>query len=284
MSRVDLHLHSTASDGTESPAEVVREAARRGVGGISLTDHDTTAGLEEAALEAERAGIAFLTGAELSANEPGRSVHILAYGFQPDAPGIQRFFSDYRVARNHRAARIVERLREQGLGIELDDVLQEAGEGVVTRAHIGRALVRLGAVRDQQTVFGRYLSRGGTAFVEKPPTPPARVFDMVRRAGGVTVLAHPGRTHRADAIRRWASQGLNGVEVLHPNNQPGVRSRLTALANELGLLRGGGSDWHGPDSARAELGSEQVPARWMQEIADAARALQERQSSESAAE
>jgi len=245
---------------------------------MSLTDHDTTAGLEEAAAEAERAGITLLTGAELSANEPGRSVHILAYGFRPDAPGIQRFFSDYRVARNQRAVRIVERLQAQGLGIEFDDVMQEAGEGVVTRAHIGRALVRVGAVPDQQTVFGRYLSRGGPAFVEKPPTPPARVFDMVRKAGGVTVLAHPGRTHRASAIRRWAAEGLNGVEVLHPINAPNVRRRLAALANELGLLQAGGSDWHGPDSARAELGSEKVPRQWMDEITDAARALQDEQN------
>lgn len=278
MSHVDLHLHSTASDGTKSPTEVVREAARRGVRGISLTDHDTTAGLEEAAFEAERVGITLLTGAELSANEPGRSVHILAYGFRPDAPGIQSFFSEYRVARNQRAARIVERLQDHGLGIELDDVLQEAGEGVVTRAHIGRALVRVGAVPDQQTVFGRYLGRGGPAFVEKPPTPPARVFEMVRRAGGVTVLAHPGRTHRAGAIRRWAREGLNGVEVLHPHNTPNVRSRLAALASELGLLRAGGSDWHGPDSARAELGSQRVPREWMDEIAGAARALQDEQT------
>ena len=277
MSRVDLHLHSTASDGTRSPTEVVREAARRGVTGISLTDHDTTDGMEEAALEAERSGITFLVGAELSANEPGRSVHILAYGFRPDAPGIRRFFSDYREARNQRAARIVERLQGQGLGIGLDDVMAEAGDGVITRAHIGRALVRIGAVPDQQTVFGRYLSRGGPAFVEKPPTPPERVFDMVHRAGGVTVLAHPGRTHGASAIRRWAEQGLNGVEVLHPHNKPNVRRRLAALADELGLLRAGGSDWHGPDSARAELGSEQVPTEWMENIADAARALQHEQ-------
>lgn len=278
MSHVDLHLHSTASDGTRSPTDVVREAARRGVRGISLTDHDTTAGLDEAASEAERAGISFLAGAELSANEPGRSVHILAYGFRPDAPGIQRFFAEYRVARNQRAASIVERLQEQGLRIELEDVKQEAGDGVVTRAHIGRALVRVGAVPDQQTVFGRYLGRGGPAFVEKPPTPPARVFDMVRKAGGVTVLAHPGRTHGVDAIRRWANEGLNGVEVLHPHNAPNVRRRLTSLATELGLLRAGGSDWHGPDSARAELGSQRVPRQWMDEIAGAARALQDEQN------
>jgi len=278
VSRVDLHLHSTASDGTRSPTEVVREAARRGVSGISLTDHDTTAGLEEAEAEAERAGITFLTGAELSANEPGRSVHILAYGFRPDEPGIRRFFSDYRAARNQRAASIVVKLQEQGLRIELDDVMMEAGEGVVTRAHIGRALVRVGAVPDQQTVFGRYLSRGGPAFVEKPPTPPARVFDMVHKAGGVTVLAHPGRTHRASTIRRWVSEGLNGVEVLHPHNAPNVRRRLAALASELGLLRAGGSDWHGPDSARAELGSERVPQEWMDSIAESARVLQDEQN------
>lgn len=283
MSFVDLHLHSTASDGTTSPTEVVREAARQGVGGISLTDHDTTDGLEEASHEAAKAGIEFLPGAELSANEPGLSVHILAYGFRLDAPGIRRFFADYREARNLRARRIVERLQGLNVAIELGDVMNEAGDGVVTRAHIGRALVRVGAVPDQQTVFRRYLSRGGPAFVEKPPTPPGQVFSMVREAGGVTVLAHPGRTHRAGVIRRWAAEGLNGVEVLHPVNPPDVRHRLASLATELGLLRAGGSDWHGPDSARAELGSEQVPGEWMEQIADAARALQDEQERASAA-
>lgn len=274
MSHVDLHLHSTASDGTLSPTDVVREAARSGVSGISLTDHDTTDGIDEAAYEADRLGLDFLAGAELSANEPGRSVHVLAYGFRPDAPGLQAFFSEYRVARNLRAVRIVERLQALGLRISSDDVLEEAKDGVITRAHVSRALVRVGAVPDEYTVFDRYLGRGGPAFVEKPPTPPARVFAMVREAGGVTVVAHPGRDLGVREIRRWAGEGLNGVEIRHPKNGAAVRDRLSGLAAELGLLRAGGSDWHGPHSTRAEIGSQKVPSEWMAEIAGAARALQ----------
>ncbi len=249
-------------------------AVRSGLKGIALTDHDTADGLEEAAEEAGRAGLEFLPGAELSANEPDRSVHILAYGFDVDDPGLRRFFDEYRRDRNRRARQIVERLRRLQVRVGFEDVLEEAGRGVVTRAHIGRALVRVGAVPDQQAAFERWLGRRSPAYVSKRPTPPALVFRLVRAAGGVSILAHPGRTHGPEAIRRWVGEGLNGVEVMHPVNPPEIRSRLDRLASELRLLRGGGSDWHGPDSARAVLGAERVPDTWMDEITAAVRALQ----------
>ena len=264
---VDLHLHSTASDGTLPPADVVRRVAEAGLAGFSLTDHDTVDGLEEAARAAEELGLRFLPGAELSANEPDRSVHLLAFGFDPEDPDLQAFFRAYREDRVRRAKEIAERFRSLGVPLEYEAVRREAGRGVPTRAHVARALVREGLVPDERTVFGRFLSRGKPAFVEKRPTPPAEVFGKVHDAGGVAVLAHPGWTHGPEEIRRWAEQGLDGVEVLHPRNHPRVRRRLDQLADELGLLRSGGSDWHGPDDeGRPAIGSEPVPAAWMERI------------------
>lgn len=263
---VDLHLHSTASDGTLPPAEVVRRAAAAGLAGLALTDHDTVDGIAEAAREADALGLAFLPAAELSANEPGRSVHLLAYGIDPTDGELQAFLSRFREDRLRRAREMVERLRALGLELEYAAVEREAGEAAPTRAHVARALVRERLVGSHEAVFRRWLSRGRPGFVEKRPTPPGEVMRRVRAAGGVTLLAHPGRTHGEDVIRRWVSEGLDGVEVRHPDNPPDVRARLEALVRELGLLRAGGSDWHGPAARRPEPGSEEVPMEWMEEI------------------
>lgn len=263
---VDLHLHSTASDGTVAPAEVVRSAWKAGLSGVSLTDHDTVDGLAEAEAEARRLRMAFLRGAEFSANEPGRSVHLLAYGFEPSAPGLLELAERHRKDRLRRAREMVERLNRLGLPLAWERVEAETGRAAPTRAHVARALVGSGLVPELEEVFRRYLSRGRPAFVEKRRTPPAEVIDRVHEAGGVALLAHPGREHGEPEIRRWVESGLDGVELRHPANDPAVRSRLGALVEELGLLRSGGSDWHGPEAHRAPIGSERVPRRWMEEI------------------
>lgn len=267
---VDLHLHSTASDGTLAPAEVVRRVAEAGLSGMALTDHDTVDGLEEAAAEARRRGIRFLVGAELSANEPGRSVHVLAYGFDPADPGLRSFFRAYREDRVRRARAIAGRFRDLGIPLEYAAVERQAGDGVPTRAHVARALVEGGLVADERTVFREYLGRDGPAYVEKRPTPPGEVFEKVHRAGGVAVLAHPGWTHDPETIRRWIDDGLDGVEVRHPRNDPKVRARLDDLAVEHDLLRTGGSDWHGPRSRRPAPGSEEVPMSWLEAVRERA--------------
>jgi hypothetical protein len=265
---VDLHLHSTASDGLLAPAAVAREIAARGLRGFSLTDHDTVDGVEEAAAEAERLGLDFLVGAELSANAPGRSIHILAYGFDPADSGMRAFFRDFRADRLRRTDEIVRLLRDLGAAVTLDEVMAEAGDGVPTRAHIGRALVAGGWVRREEEAFRRYIARGRPAFVEKKPTPPEEVCEKVRRAGGVSILAHPGRDFTQAELADWmGGQGFDGVEILHPRNDPGVRRVLERLAAERHLLRGGGSDWHGTDSG-APPGSQRVPEEWMQSIRD----------------
>ncbi len=267
MGYVDLHLHSTASDGVRSPSEVAREIAAVGLRGFSLTDHDTVDGLDEAYAEARKLGLDFVVGAELSANAPGRSIHVLAYGFDPFDPGMRAFFRDFRADRLRRTDEIVRKLRKLGPGLTLADVMEEAGEGVPTRAHVGRALLKGGWVADEDEAFRKYIARGKPAFVEKKPTPPEMVCDLVRRAGGVTLLAHPGRDYTQAELASWMSGDFDGVEILHPRNGPGVRRTLERLADERDLLRGGGSDWHGTDSG-APPGSQRVPESWMRAIVE----------------
>ena len=272
MGFVDLHLHSTASDGVRSPAEVVRSAAEAGLHGLSLTDHDTVDGIEEAAAEAGRLGLDFLVGAELSANAPGKSIHILAYGFDPSDEGLRTFFSEFRRDRLRRTEDMVDRLRALGVKLTVQDVLDHSGDGVPTRAHVARALLGAGWVRYHEEAFQRFLARGKPAFVEKMPTPPERVIELVRAAGGVTILAHPGRDFTTAELGAWIDAGFDGVEVLHPRNDSGVRRVLESLTEQRGLLRGGGSDWHGTDSG-APLGSQRVPTEWMKAIRDRCAAL-----------
>jgi predicted metal-dependent phosphoesterase TrpH len=263
---VDLHLHSTASDGTVPPADVVRQAVAAGLSGIALTDHDTVDGIAEAMAEAERQGLDFLHGAELSANEPDRSIHLLAYGFDITDGNLLAFFEGYGIDRRRRAGAMVDRLRSLGVRIRYEDVAEMAGRAAPTRAHVARALVGRGQCASQEEVFRRFLSRGGPGYVSKRPTPPAEVIELVHDAGGVVLLAHPGRLHTPTHVRRWVADGLDGVEIRHPNNRPGVRQRMQSLVSELGLLRSGGSDWHGPGSHRFEIGCERVPKTWMDEI------------------
>jgi len=270
---VDLHLHSTASDGVVSPTEIAREVASRGLRGFSLTDHDTVDGVEEAAAEADRLGLEFLVGAELSANAPGQSIHILAYGFDVTHPGMRAFFRDFRADRLRRVDEIVALLQALGAGLTLDDVMDEAAGGVPTRAHVGRALVNGGWVRDDHEAFNRYIARGKPAFVEKKPTPPELVCDLVRSAGGVTLLAHPGRDYTQAQLARWMDDSFDGLEIFHPRNNPGIRRSLEQLAEQKDLLRGGGSDWHGTSSG-APPGSQRVPIEWMRAIEARCTAIQ----------
>lgn len=268
----DLHLHSTASDGTLPPAEVVQRARDAGLRGLALTDHDTAEGLPEAEAEAAALGLAFLRGAELSANEPGRSVHLLAFGFDPKEPSLVTFLERYREDRLRRAREMLRRLNQLGVPLSWDRVVDETGAAAPTRAHVARALVGSGLVPTMGRVFSHYLSRGQPAFVEKRPTPPSEVIERVHAAGGLVLLAHPGHLHGEREIRRWVEQGLDGVEVRHPEHGPELRARLERLCEQLDLLRSGGSDWHGPDAQRAEIGSQQVPVEWLERIVARCRA------------
>jgi predicted metal-dependent phosphoesterase TrpH len=248
--RIDLHTHSSVSDGTETPGELVASAAAAGLDVVALTDHDTTAGWAEASDAARRLGVALVPGTEVSALSRGVSVHLLSYLQDPADPALADLVAQTRDARLHRGRAIVERL-SQDLPITWDDVLAQQQPGtVVGRPHIADALVALGVVPDRTAAFADQLSARGRYYVPYYAPEAAEAVEAVLASGGVPVFAHPGADGRGrvvpdSAIEELAEAGLAGLEVHHRDHTPEQRARLAALADRLGLLVTGSSDYHG---------------------------------------
>ncbi|MEU6544249.1 MULTISPECIES: PHP domain-containing protein [unclassified Streptomyces] len=248
--RIDLHTHSTASDGTDTPAELVRHAAEAGLDVVALTDHDTTRGYAEA-ITALPEGLTLVTGAELSCRVDGISMHLLAYLFDPEEPALLAERELVRDDRVPRAKSMVAKLNALGVPVTWEQVSRIAGGGSVGRPHVASALVELGVVASVDDAFTQdWLADGGRAHVQKHETDPFEAVRLVKAAGGVTVFAHPaaskrGRTVPESTIAELAAAGLDGIEVDHMDHDPGTRVRLRGLAQELGLLTTGSSDYHG---------------------------------------
>jgi len=246
--RADLHVHSNASDGSDPPAEVMRRAARAGLDVVALTDHDTVAGHTEAAAAA--GPVTLLPGMELSCRLDGRSLHLLAYVFDPDQPELAAELTRIRDDRVLRARAMVDKLAGLGVDVSWEQVAAIAGQAVVGRPHIARAMADSGAIASPREAFTRdWIADGGRAYVGRYALDPVRAIDLVRAAGGVTALAHPraGRDTLVtnEQITRLAAAGLAGLEVFHPDQSEAERARLIALAHDLALATTGGSDDHG---------------------------------------
>ena len=248
--RIDLHTHSTASDGTDTPAELVRNAGAAGLDVVALTDHDTSRGYAEA-IDALPSGLTLVTGAEMSCRIDGVSMHMLAYLFDPEEPALLAERELVRDDRVPRARAMVGRLQELGVPVTWEQVARIAGEGSVGRPHVATALVELGVVPTVNDAFTvEWLADGGRAHVAKHETDPFEAIRLVKAAGGVTVFAHPGASKRGHtvpeaAIAEMAAAGLDGIEVEHMDHDAETRVRLRGLAKELGLLATGSSDYHG---------------------------------------
>ncbi|MFI8203416.1 PHP domain-containing protein [Streptomyces sp. NPDC085937] len=248
--RIDLHTHSTASDGTDTPAGLVRKAASAGLDVVALTDHDTTRGHAEA-LAALPPGLTLVTGAELSCRLDGISMHMLAFLFDPEEPALLAERELVRDDRVPRAKGMITKLNELGVPVTWEQVARIAGDGSVGRPHVASALVELGVVASVSDAFTpEWLADGGRAYMPKHETDPFEALRLVKNAGGVAVFAHPaaskrGRTVPESAIAELAEAGLDGIEVDHMDHDPATRARLRGLAGELGLLTTGSSDYHG---------------------------------------
>ncbi|MFD8937971.1 PHP domain-containing protein [Streptomyces sp. NPDC059578] len=254
--RIDLHTHSTASDGTDTPAQLVRKAAASGLAVVALTDHDTTRGHAEAraALADPASGAEHLTlvpGAELSCRLDGVGLHMLAYLFDPDEPELLAQRELVRDDRVPRARGMVTRLQGLGVPVTWEQVARIAGNGSVGRPHVAEALMELGVVSSISEAFApQWIGDSGRAYVAKHELNPFDAVRLVKAAGGVTVLAHPGAVHRGATVSEatiaaLAAAGLDGIEVDHMDHEPATRARLRGLAAELGLLGTGSSDYHG---------------------------------------
>jgi predicted metal-dependent phosphoesterase TrpH len=264
--RIDLHVHSDASDGTDPPAQVMRRAAAAGQDVVALTDHDTTAGWAQAR-NALPGGLMLVPGMELSCLLDGRSVHMLAYLLDSDDEELKRQTGLIRDDRTHRARQMVAKLRDLGADVTWEQVTHIAGDSVVGRPHIARALAEAGVVDAPADAFtAEWIADGGRAYVERYALPADRAVRLVRAAGGVPVLAHPrspGYEVSDEQIAGLAAAGLAGLEAFHPDHDDAERIALTALARALSLVTTGGSDDHGTfkgsGGSGGGIGSETTP-------------------------
>lgn len=254
---VDLHAHSTASDGSDPPGDLVRRAARIGLSAVALTDHDTQEGITEAEEAATATGIELVPGVELSLDHPG--MHLLVLFLQPGAGPLQDRLAELQEGRDERNARIVHALRDLGMDITLEEVEEEASGGSVGRPHVAAVMVTKGYVPDIPTAFDRYLAAGRPAYQPRPRLSPTVAIELALRSGGVPVLAHPHTLrltgHELDSLlARLAAAGLVGLECLYGAYTPEERAELVAKARRHRLEVSGGSDYHGTYKEGLQLG------------------------------
>jgi predicted metal-dependent phosphoesterase TrpH len=259
---VDLHMHSTASDGSRAPADVVRAAKKASLAAIALTDHDSVAGLAEAQAAGAELGVRIVNGVELSAVEGETETHLLGLHLS-DTAVLARGLAELREMRDRRARQIVDRLNALGVSIAFEDVLAQAGPGVVGRPHVARAMISSGWAVDARDAFDRYLGAGRPAFVAKEQLSMSDAIAMIHAAGGLAVLAHPGSGGTRARVEALRALGLDGIEVKHPSHSSSETARLRGLCEQLGLVASGGSDWHGAAEGARTIGMMQVPAEWL---------------------
>lgn len=273
--RVDLHIHSTASDGVYSPSEVVRLALEAGLTVMALTDHDTLSGVGEASRAAAGTGLEVIPGVEINSEGDWGDLHLLGYFVDVENGPLQERLQVVRDARLGRAYAMVKRLAEMGMLLEWERVLELASGESVGRPHVARALLERGYVQTQQEAFDRYISNDGPAYVSRLRLTPPEVIHLVLEAGGVPVLAHPAHSGPAIVahIPELVTYGLRGLEVYYPHHMPRDILTLLRLCRRHNLFATGGSDFHGVHHGEgALLGSVDVPPECVEQLRAAARA------------
>jgi 3',5'-nucleoside bisphosphate phosphatase len=259
---IDLHLHTTASDGRLTPRALVERAAAAGVSIMAVTDHDTVAAVSDVQADAGVRGMMAIPGIEITAVESARDIHMLGYFFDPASSTLAEFLVAQRATRVARIAAIGERLAQLGLPVDIAALLDEArleNGRSIGRPKVARAMVRAGYVADTREAFDNWLGRGCPAFVERDGAPPEEVIEIVHRAGGLTSLAHPGRTGVDARIAALKEAGLDALEVFHSDHTADDIARYAATARTLDLLITGGSDFHGDPAHGVEPGRTSVP-------------------------
>jgi predicted metal-dependent phosphoesterase TrpH len=275
---IDLHAHTTASDGSLSPTELVEQAWEAGLAALAVTDHDTIGGLDEARGAAAIHGIDFVTGVELSVEDDGGRFHLLGYLFDPHHAELTETLAGIRVSRARRNELMAVRMAELGLPVTMDDVRAEAGDKgeVIARPHFARALLKHGIVSSVQDAFDRYLATGKPLYLPKDVLTPHDAIALLHRAGGLAVMAHPGLVPLSEAALATrvaelaANDGMDGIEAFYSQHTPEQTERFLALARDNGLLVTGGSDFHGLAKLHIRLGvvyhGAPAPARLLSEM------------------
>ncbi len=269
MSRVDLHVHTTASDGRYSPSEIVRRAAKAGLAVLAITDHDTIDGIPEALAAArEFPELEVIPGVEINTDVPTGEAHVLGYFIDYHHPELLSVLRDMRASRQERAQKMVAKLAALGMPVDWERVKQIAGTDSIGRPHIAQALLEKGYISNIREAFDRYISRDGPAYVERTKVTPLDATTLILRARGLPVLGHPLTVGEPEAmIRELAAGGLVGIEAYYGSYGEAEVARLLRFADSLGLLATGGSDYHGLDeTAETKIGGVRVPMRAAQRL------------------
>jgi hypothetical protein len=267
--RIDLHMHSTFSDGLCSPTELVNKAVAKNLAAISLTDHDCLDGVDEAIAAGRQSNVEVLSGVELSCEFKGRDLHILGYGVDPDHIEFQEMLQRFRDTRHKRGLKIIEKLNKLGIAIEPDDVIAKSGQGALGRPHIAAVLAENKFVSSPVEAFEKYIGEGGPAYVPKYKMSPPEAIRYIRTAGGLAFMAHPGIfLKNMDEMTKLLAEGFDGVEVYHPKHDAATVEALVEMAEREDLLISGGSDYHGFTSRDLPIGALDISYDVLQKIKD----------------
>ncbi len=267
----DLHIHSTASDGRLTPEEVVRQAKQAGLSVISLTDHDTVAGLGAALRAGAETGLEVIPGIELNTDLDGHEIHMLGYCLNPGSESLLKTIEDLRQAREDRARQIITKLERLGLHIEYEHVKRVAGRAAIGRPHIAQALLETGYSDSLTDAFEQYLANGRQAYVPHQKLEPLMAIEVILEAGGIPVLAHPGLAKRDDLIASFVERGMRGLEVYYPFHSAAEILKYEQLCLKYDLIMTGGSDFHGPGFKYPALGTVTIPDATVARLQEMAR-------------
>jgi predicted metal-dependent phosphoesterase TrpH len=267
----DLHVHTTRSDGSLAPGEVVRAAVLAGLDALAITDHDTLAAIAPARAEADRLGVELIPGVELSCTHDGQGVHLLGHFIDPDDPALGAACDGLRAARRERLHRMADHLRAEGFRVDRRALDQIGHRSVLGRPHLAEWLARSGQIRSRSEAFDRHLSPGCPAYEPSPALDPGHAIDLIRAAGGVAALAHPPVRATSAWLETLVQLGLGAIEVDGPGIATGRSHRLRGWASRFGLVCVAGSDFHAPDRPGRLVGAIRTPADDLDALRAAAR-------------
>jgi predicted metal-dependent phosphoesterase TrpH len=264
--KIDLHIHTTFSDGLSTPAEVLDIARNKRLKAIAICDHDNFAGYFAALELRKNDDPEVIPGVELSAGRGGEDIHILGYMFDPDSTEFARALEEFRDTRNKRGEKMLKKLKDMGMDVPMELVKEIAGDSAIGRPTVADAMVRSGVIKSFDEAFANYIGLDGPAYVPKQNLSPKRAIELIHAAGGLAFLAHPGVAQSYNYIDEFVGYGLDGLEVHHPYHNSRLRKFLDKTAGEKSLLRCGGSDYHGRERHHGKIGSQPVPGEWLDEM------------------
>jgi len=261
--RIDLHIHSTYSDGIKTPAEILDIVRDLGLAAFALCDHDNFGAYFEAKQLLRNGDPELIPGVELSAGRSGEDIHILGYLFDPNSETLIDALEHFRKVRNQRGELMLEKLKNLGVDISLDLVKEIAGQSAIGRPHIADAMVRMKVIRGFDEAFERYIGLNGPAYIPKANLTPREAIELIHKANGLAILAHPSIADAAKHIEEFIGYGLDGIEVYHPYHTDNQRKRFSKLVSSRTILGSGGSDYHGRDGRYGMIGSMPVPPEYL---------------------